>query len=911
MNHPSRERTRSWTGFHRSSVGNSAVEHSPPMARGVPKREEEDGELLPPASPAGTPPKKIWEQKYRTFLHQKPRGGSPSEDSLDSKTFIPPKSSSSAGRPQFATTHISRRRGVSGPTLFAKDREAAKKNGEDSSVRGGKLFSNMFRRDRDGHYTDDSTSSRCSKKSSSTDELDGTMRRGVEKSYSPSTPKPRVIEPNVIVTGSLGLPLRSGSAPSGFHPPLKQSSAPGLTSRIVTGRGGLVSPRVRSAHNLSPSSVQIDESSGWIISEPLGTKLPQQRQPREFEINNNNNMPLPPMPLTNPEIPMPDPLQQRTSSGVSVVEEPDENDMPTVWSINTDLDASSRKKKFTEFHNEHQSESPFLGDDSSNHSKSAALWTSPKGKLPTHTSLGGLQNLLPRQASLEPVPENIEYTKDRTLRAFVAVDQWQTGRRYLIGPAAFEACPMQTSRSVLFGNPLNNNGEHVPVSAPDAAASRSIARSVVLGNCLLSDASAGKTSATTAKTWSRASLFLYQNYLLEYDQDAVNSSSSSQEFKARPRGYAHLEGAVARPHPDFADAVELDFFGSPCARSDYRSLIIRLAERSQRDAWVTCFNRAGSMQLLDLYEMDNSEPVLGEGTYSTVHRASLRHEASNERVALKIFDKAAFWKLVVKGRERADTLVRETAVQATLTAKYGNIGSFLRLQNFFETSNHVVLELEILNGLDLFHYITMKGVVSEPEAARIVSDILKCLVAMNDIGAAHRDIKPANVLMCQSHQPGDGPSVKVCDFGMSTFVGVDGQVRGRCGTPGYVAPEIFTTGLHGGYGNTVDVYSAGVTLYVMLCGYEPFYGETDEELVDANTASNVEFAKEDWKRVSEEARNLVEMLMEKDTSKRPSARDALLHPFFEKHAETALTISAPSSGCEENNHRSDSSCVVT
>lgn len=59
-------------------------------------------------------------------------------------------------------------------------------------------------------------------------------------------------------------------------------------------------------------------------------------------------------------------------------------------------------------------------------------------------------------------------------------------------------------------------------------------------------------------------------------------------------------------------------------------------------------------------------------------------------------------------------------------------------------------------------------------------------------------------------------------------------------------PEIFSAGVHGGYGNKVDVFSAGVTLYVMLCGYEPFYGESDAELVAANKEAKLEFPESDW-----------------------------------------------------------------
>ena len=66
------------------------------------------------------------------------------------------------------------------------------------------------------------------------------------------------------------------------------------------------------------------------------------------------------------------------------------------------------------------------------------------------------------------------------------------------------------------------------------------------------------------------------------------------------------------------------------------------------------------------------------------------------------------------------------------------------------------------------------------------------------------------------------------------------------GTPGYVAPEILCSGSTVGYGNKVDVFSAGVTLYVMLCGYEPFYGESEKELIEANKQAVIDFPESDW-----------------------------------------------------------------
>jgi serine/threonine protein kinase len=96
------------------------------------------------------------------------------------------------------------------------------------------------------------------------------------------------------------------------------------------------------------------------------------------------------------------------------------------------------------------------------------------------------------------------------------------------------------------------------------------------------------------------------------------------------------------------------------------------------------------------------------------------------------------------------------------------------------------------------------------------------------------------------------------------------------------APEIFTAGVHGGYGNKVDVFSAGVTLYVMLCGYEPFYGESDAELIAANRAAVVDFPDDEWKGVSADAKELVRQMMHPDPRHRLSPSQALQHRWLDQ-----------------------------
>lgn len=275
-------------------------------------------------------------------------------------------------------------------------------------------------------------------------------------------------------------------------------------------------------------------------------------------------------------------------------------------------------------------------------------------------------------------------------------------------------------------------------------------------------------------------------------------------------------------------------------------LLVRVDNAAHRDRWVTCLNDAANLSIKDLYEYEESSKI-GTGRYASVYKAR-RRDGTDEgppNCAIKVVDKSEFWRRVVKGMERADTLVREASVQATLAAKgTSKLRTIVKLRSLFETSDNIVFEVELLEGTDLFQHVSSNSFLGEIEAAHIAHDILLSLDAMNRHGVAHRDIKPANILMCKKST--HGVHVKVADFGMATFAGVDGKLRGRCGTPGYVAPEIFSAGLNGGYGNKVDIFSAGVTLYVMLCGYEPFYGETDAELIEANREAVLEFPDDDW-----------------------------------------------------------------
>ena len=97
------------------------------------------------------------------------------------------------------------------------------------------------------------------------------------------------------------------------------------------------------------------------------------------------------------------------------------------------------------------------------------------------------------------------------------------------------------------------------------------------------------------------------------------------------------------------------------------------------------------------------------------------------------------------------------------------------------------------------------------------------------------------------------------------------------GTPYYVAPEV----LKGNYDFSCDVWSLGVILYIMLCGYPPFEGDNNKEIFKRVLQQKLEFDPEDWDVISDEAKDLIGKMLNKEPSKRISVIECLSHPWFD------------------------------
>jgi len=137
----------------------------------------------------------------------------------------------------------------------------------------------------------------------------------------------------------------------------------------------------------------------------------------------------------------------------------------------------------------------------------------------------------------------------------------------------------------------------------------------------------------------------------------------------------------------------------------------------------------------------------------------------------------------------------------------------IKLYEVYETEKSIYLVLELLQGRSLQEILKKGGFKdNEPRMMNVISSILEALAYLASKGVMHRDLKPDNILLDKTDK------IKIVDFGLATFIDVPEYIFKKCGTPGYIAPEVFKydpKNPQTNYDDHSDVFSTGCILYYM------------------------------------------------------------------------------------------------
>lgn len=275
--------------------------------------------------------------------------------------------------------------------------------------------------------------------------------------------------------------------------------------------------------------------------------------------------------------------------------------------------------------------------------------------------------------------------------------------------------------------------------------------------------------------------------------------------------------------------------------------------------------QAKKTQITDDYQMSNK--VLGLGINGKV--VECYSKKTGDKFALKVL------RDVPKARREIELHCRSPCEQ------------IVRIQDVFENiySGHkcLLVVMECMEGGELFARIQERAdsAFTEREAAAIISDICKAINFLHSHNVAHRDLKPENLLYTK---PGPEGVLKLTDFGFAKETNAFKSLQTPCYTPYYVAPEVLGPEK---YDKSCDMWSLGVIMYILLCGYPPFYSQHGMAISPGMKRrirnGQYEFPAPEWTNVSQAAKDLIRGMLKTDPDERLTIEEVMRNKWIADH----------------------------
>ena len=276
--------------------------------------------------------------------------------------------------------------------------------------------------------------------------------------------------------------------------------------------------------------------------------------------------------------------------------------------------------------------------------------------------------------------------------------------------------------------------------------------------------------------------------------------------------------------------------------------------------------------------------LIGQGAFGKVNLGL--NVLTGRVVAIKSFNKNNF----DVNSDFIKKIIYETNLMKKLNHK--NVTKILEM---FEDDKYILIIMEYINGGNLFSFVKKRRKLSEKISKFLFKQIILGLQHIHSHNIVHRDVKLENILIDLNN------TIKICDFGIGRVLSnPDDLLYDQCGTPMYMAPEILFSSKEKGYkGFPIDIWSAGIALYIMLSGTLPFSVKKEDSLLELENNKNkkknmalkqaIMYSQpKKIEKISPKAKDLLHGLLNKDPNKRLTIEQILNHPWL-KEEEDDLT----------------------
>ena len=251
--------------------------------------------------------------------------------------------------------------------------------------------------------------------------------------------------------------------------------------------------------------------------------------------------------------------------------------------------------------------------------------------------------------------------------------------------------------------------------------------------------------------------------------------------------------------------------------------------------------------------------TIGKGTFSVVKLGI--NKTTNEKVAIKILKKK-------KMQRNKDKLRLEREINILKKLHHINV---IKIHKISEELDHYYIVMEYCENGELFNYIVAHERLSEEETAYFFYQLINGLDYIHHKNIVHRDLKPENLLLSQ------GNILKIVDFGLSNYYSPEDQLLSTpCGSPCYASPEMVCGNKYNGY--KIDIWSCGIIIFAMICGYLPFEDPNNEILFKKIMKCKVDYPE----YLSDDVLDILNKILVIDPNKRINIEQIKKHPFYLK-----------------------------